>query len=227
MPAGKYISRDDLASFAEAASMSDTLSHVPVRPASALESPGLNRVPDAGRGSGFDAEAAPEDFGPMPRVTAIWNHPQFQRELQRLNDLERDRMFCRHGLPHLLDVARIAWILCLEDDLGLDRELVYAAALLHDIGKAEQYLKGTPHEAAGEKIASEILATFDADIFMTVSEARAVLRAVRGHRHLRQDAEPLEELIYRADKRSRMCFACPVADRCNWPAEKRIRFIER
>ena len=207
--------------------MSDTLSHVPVRPASALESPRLMGVPSSGQGSGFDAEAAPEDFGPMPRVTAIWNHPQFQRELRRLNDLERDRMFCRHGLAHLLDVARIAWILNLEDDLGLDRELVYAAALLHDIGKGEQYLKGTPHEAAGEKIASEILATLDSDIFMTVSEARAVLRAVRGHRHLRQDAEPLEELIYRADKRSRMCFACPVADRCNWPAEKRVRFIER
>ena len=38
-------------------------------------------------------------------------------------------------MRHFLDVARLAWIAGLEQGLGLDKEIVYAAALLHDIGK--------------------------------------------------------------------------------------------
>ena len=80
----------------------------------------------------------------MPRVDAIWASALYQKNLNLLVELERDRVYCRHGLEHLLDVARIMWIRCLDEGLELDRELVYAAALLHDIGKAEQYVRGIP-----------------------------------------------------------------------------------
>lgn len=89
----------------------------------------------------------------MPRVDAIWESAVFQREYQRLVALEEDRVFCRHGLPHLLDTARIMWALNLERACGIDREVVYAAALLHDVGKATQYASGEPHEVAGERLA--------------------------------------------------------------------------
>lgn len=161
----------------------------------------------------------------MPRVNAIWNHELFQRHFRALNDFERDRPFCRHGLPHLLDVARLAWIENLEEHLGFDCELVYATALLHDVGKAEQYATGTPHELAGEKIASGILATLPDDASFTTVQARQILTAIRGHRHLRPDATPLERLIYHADKRSRTCFACSAADRCKWAPERRVTEI--
>jgi len=42
------------------------------------------------------------------RLEAIRNHPLYQSSLRRLNDLERGRIFCRHGMEHLLDTARIA-----------------------------------------------------------------------------------------------------------------------
>ena len=80
------------------------------------------------------------------RLEAIRNHPLYQSSLRRLNDLERGRIFCRHGMEHLLDTARIAYIKSLERALPLSRDLIYAAALLHDIGKWEQYENGTPHE---------------------------------------------------------------------------------
>ena len=75
------------------------------------------------------------------RLEAIRNHPLYQSSLRRLNDLERGRIFCRHGMEHLLDTARIAYIKSLERALPLSRDLIYAAALLHDIGKWEQYEK--------------------------------------------------------------------------------------
>ena len=146
--------------------------------------------------------------------------------LQALAGLERDRPFCRHGIAHLLDVARLAWIDNLEQGLGFDRELVYAAALLHDVGKAVQYTNGTPHEVAGEKIASSILATLPEEASFTTVQVRQILTAVRGHRHLRADATPLERLIYTADKRSRSCFACAAADRCNWAPERRNNVLD-
>ena len=93
----------------------------------------------------------------MTRVRAVWEHPVFQRELAWLEELEHDRPFCRHGAQHLLDTARIMWILNLEQGLGFSRELVYATALLHDVGKAGQYAGGEPHEVAGERLAREIL----------------------------------------------------------------------
>lgn len=181
-------------------------------------------IPAAPVSAATAPSAAPAAAGApalLPRVDAIWNHALFQRHYQALLSLERDRPFCRHGIAHLLDVARLAWIENLEQGLGFDRELVYAAALLHDVGKAVQYTNGTPHEVAGEKIASSILATLPDDASFTTVQARQILTAVRGHRHLRADATPLERLIYAADKRSRACFACAAADRCNWAPERR------
>ena len=44
----------------------------------------------------------------MRRVNALLHHPRFTAALSELEALEEDRIFCRHGLPHLLDVARVA-----------------------------------------------------------------------------------------------------------------------
>lgn len=159
----------------------------------------------------------------MERVDAIWLHPAFQCALKWVEDLERDRVFCRHGLGHLMDTARIMWILNLEQGLGLDREVVYATALLHDVGKAAQYSCGAPHEEVGARLAEAILTKpFGVGSF-SASERRAIVGAIRGHRRLRPDAEPLERLLFQADKASRPCFACPaeVREACSWPDAKK------
>ena len=59
-------------------------------------------------------------------------------------------------MSHLLDVARIAYIRNLEKGYGFRKDVIYAAAVLHDIGKALQYEEKVPHEIAGERIAGEI-----------------------------------------------------------------------
>ena len=175
----------------------------------------------------------------MPRVDAIWNHPLFQEKLRLVREAERDREFCRHGLGHLLDVARIAWIRNLEEGSGLDREEVYAAALLHDIGRAGQYALGIPHDEAGEQLAAEILGTVGEESRFCELARREIAAAVAGHRRGFQGApgasgagampgapaspgpSPLADLIAWADKASRPCYACDARGRCYWPDAKK------
>lgn len=157
----------------------------------------------------------------MKRVNAILVHPLYRECYARLEELEKDRIFCRHQMTHLLDVARIAYISNMEQGLGIEKEVIYAAALLHDIGKHVQYEDGTPHEQSGEKIASEILGSLSEKDAFSDEENRMILTAIRGHRRLREDADVLEKLLYTSDKASRMCFACPAEGECDWSTEKK------
>lgn len=157
----------------------------------------------------------------MERINAIWNHPVYQAYYRKLEQMETERIFCRHQMIHLLDVARIAYIRNLEEGLGLSKELVYAAAILHDIGKSLQYEAKIPHELAGVEIAEEILSELPEEVSFSEEEKAQILTAIKGHRRLREDAKTLERLLYESDKTSRMCFACPAEVQCDWSKEKK------
>ncbi len=152
----------------------------------------------------------------MKRLEAVRCHPIFQREYGQLWAAEADRQFCRHSMEHLLDVARILYILGLEDGVDLSKEVLYAAALLHDVGRQEQSTAGTPHEVAGARLAGEILR----DCGFSETETAAIQQAILSHR--KTGAEDwLCRSLYRADKASRACYACPAAADCNWLPEKK------
>ena len=161
----------------------------------------------------------------MKRVNAIFRHPLYQTYYRQLEEAEQGRIFCRHQMTHLMDVARIAYIRSLEEGLGLDREVIYAAAVLHDIGKVLQYEEGIPHEITGEKIAAEILDGLAGENAFSETEKTMILTAIRGHRKLRDEPEVLERLLYESDKASRMCFACPADPQCDWNEEKKNKEI--
>ena len=162
----------------------------------------------------------------MCRVNAVINHWVYQDYYKRIEKIEKDRIFCCHQMIHLLDVARIAYIANLEQNLGFDKEVIYTAAVLHDIGKSFQYKWRIPHEIAGEKVANEILNTLPEDVNYTEEEKALILKAVRGHRRKQEDMEPIEQLFYESDKRSRMCFACKAEKQCNWSEEEKNREIK-
>lgn len=154
----------------------------------------------------------------LTRVDRILRHPLFREKLEEIEKLEQERVFCRHGIEHLLAVARLAQVYNLEEQLGLSKELIYASALLHDIGRGDQYQDGTPHDQAGLCYGAEILA----DCGFSQEEQEAVLGAIAGHRSQNTAAKQnLSGILYRADKKSRPCFWCPAAAECNWPQEKR------
>ena len=151
----------------------------------------------------------------MKRVNAILEHPLFISTLAHINELERDRLFCKHGLEHLVDVARISYILSLESksDTEYLKELFYAAALLHDLGRGRQYEDGTPHEHESAKLAEKILPECGYD----QSEVELILDAILSHRSkMKHWKTALAEYIYRADKLSRRCDQCAKLDECDW-----------
>ena len=93
----------------------------------------------------------------MERVNQILQHTLYQSCRRQIDEKEKDRIFCGHDMGHLLDVARLAWIFNLEANQEISKERIYAAALLHDIGRHIQYENGTPHQIAGLPIAEQIL----------------------------------------------------------------------
>ena len=158
----------------------------------------------------------------MDRVNDILRHPVFSEHLTRLETLEQTRYFCRHGLPHLLDVARMMWIAALERQLPLSREMVYATALLHDLGRVEQIEAGTPHHQASAQLAARILP----DAGFGEVEIAQIQAAIASHRSDGGENN-LGQLLFWADKKSRTCWMCPAKDECNWPDEKKNWKITR
>ena len=161
-------------------------------------------------------------------LDAIWSNETYQAWYTRLLKAEEERLFCCHNITHLLDTARIAYIMNLEQNLGFRKDLIYAAALMHDIGKAEQYATGAPHEMVGADIAEEILTQINGertaagqDPCFTDDEVQAILRAIREHRRCPEGSSRLGQLLYTADKASRACFACDQREGCSWSDEKK------
>ena len=114
----------------------------------------------------------------MYRLNEVVHHWIYQDYYGRIKRLEKERIFCCHQMTHLLDVARIAYIKNLEENLGFEKDVIYTAAVLHDIGKSFQYKWTIPHEVAGEKIAKEILTTLPEDAQFTEEEQQQILLAI-------------------------------------------------
>ena len=154
----------------------------------------------------------------MNRIQLIQEHPLFKEQYTLLQDAEKDRIFCRHTMEHFIDVARLMYIYNLEHDAGLSKAIIYATALLHDIGRYEQIALGTPHHLSGAKMAGEILADCD----FSETEIAIIQEAIQSHRNAGDEATPvLSRYLYQADKQSRNCFSCPALEECNWPDTKK------
>lgn len=156
----------------------------------------------------------------MERVNRILKSELYRKYIGKNDEYEIDRKFCRHNMGHFLDVARIAMLLNESEQYGLPKEMIYAAALLHDIGRWKQYKDGTPHEKASAALAPEILRTCGFD----EKETDVIIIAVSLHRNeaVKEDKN-LNGLLYRADKLSRACFACVMEKECNWKNDKKNR----
>ena len=142
----------------------------------------------------------------MDRIDRILKHNLFNVCLNKNKAAEKDRIFCRHDMTHFLDVARIGRIINAEEGLGVEVDLIYAAALLHDIGKHMQYSEGIPHELASAQLAPGILS----DCGFDKKETDVIIDAIRGHRDENS-----------ADKLSRACFCCPAEGGCDWKDGKK------
>lgn len=179
----------------------------------------------------------------MERVNSILSHKLYRDLMNRIKEAEKDRIFCLHTISHSLDVARISSILNYKETLGLNEELIYATALLHDCGKAmkEEAYKSVDrdHAIAGLSSCMDILK----DSGFSKEESDAILIAIAKHslhcdirqneKYLQQmkielnnEITSLSDLLFRADKLSRNCFMCDVYDTCYWNKEMKNEGIK-
>ena len=93
----------------------------------------------------------------MNNIDAIMNNKLYREALEKLSEYERDREFCNHTIEHFIDVSRIAYIMALEENLSVSKEVIYAIGLLHDIGRVRQYEEGIHHDIASVEMSREIL----------------------------------------------------------------------
>lgn len=156
----------------------------------------------------------------MEYVARLLEDTMYRCLLAALKEYEADRIYCKHGLEHLMDVARLGWIIALEQHMDVTKEEVYLAALLHDIGRVEEYRTGISHAAAGQQLAGEILL----HIGYPKEKAAELLWAIGEHRGsdvCKTNGNELSRLLKKADKASRACFVCEVAATCKWTDEQK------
>ena len=147
----------------------------------------------------------------------IIKNQRYRMLLKELEELEKDRIFCGHDMEHFLNVARIALILCQENGIEANSDMIYSAALLHDIGRVEEYRSGIPHDKASVVIAGDILS----ETGCPEDVKREIISLISAHRTAESGKTELEKIFFRADKKSRLCFCCKAQDECNWPEYKR------
>ena len=105
----------------------------------------------------------------MDRINKIIKHKLYLEYIQKIKVHEKERIFCKHDMVHFLEVCRLAeidWLNCRIREMEkeyenfpklsdvrinlskIDREMIYAAGLLHDIGRWQEYEEGIRHEIA-------------------------------------------------------------------------------
>ena len=157
----------------------------------------------------------------MERYHGILQDKRYKKMLQRLEEYEANREFCCHTLEHFCDVARLMYIMSLEDGNCIPKDLIYATALLHDLGRVKEYEENIPHHTAGQQIARDFLMEYG----YNNQEIKDVLMAIGEHRSAQNKTHKLSYYLYSADKLSRNCFHCSAWDRCKWSIEKKNRTL--
>lgn len=157
----------------------------------------------------------------MNRIDKIIDNSLYRDYMDKIRNAENNRKFCLHGFSHALDVARIIYIINLEDEMGFSKDVIYAMALLHDIGRVEEYENGISHHEAGAIIARDILAQCD----FTDEEIEAICEAISNHKLYQGKEKDLKYLLFKADKLSRNCFDCNMYDECYWDKDLKNKSI--
>ena len=160
----------------------------------------------------------------MKRVNEILKHPLYTQNMELNTTTEATWPYCKHDIIHLMDVARIAYIINLEKGYGFSKEIIYAAALLHDITKWKQIAHGVPHNESAIEPATEILR----DCGFSGDEISQICTAILNHRKGSKDKkDKFSQILYKADKLSRACYFCNYEKKtCNWDKKKRNTLLE-
>lgn len=160
----------------------------------------------------------------MVRVDRLIRDPEYGQYLEENRCREVNRRYCRHDLQHMIDVARITYLLFLETgdlnsfmeqyelaQLATAREIIYATGILHDIGRWQEYDTDEDHALIGARLAPALLYRAG----FSNAEVQMICRAVKAHRQAGDGAGILGRHLSRADDLSRLCASCLAREDCH------------
>ncbi|SPF54202.1 conserved hypothetical protein [Candidatus Desulfosporosinus infrequens] len=148
----------------------------------------------------------------MARVNQLLEHEDYNCYMEKISGLEKERRFCKHGFEHGLNVARVAYAYMLETgEAILPKEVVYAAAFLHDIGRWVEYQTGEDHAEVSARLALPLLEVCQ----YSSEDIQIILQGIREHRRQPGDnLTPLGEALALADDWARDCRHCSAQTQC-------------
>jgi len=142
----------------------------------------------------------------VPRVNLVIEHPLFKEYALKNAQAEEKRLFCKHGFEHGLAVARIAYIYLLEEGkTSLSKEVVYAAAVLHDLGRWREYETGEDHALVGAELVMPILL----ESGFNLEEVKVIVQGISEHCFdPKHELSLLGKALAYADDWARDCRSC-------------------
>lgn len=149
---------------------------------------------------------------PMTRVNQILQHKLYEDYSAKNRFAEAQRRYCRHGSDHGISVARIAYISLLESkEMSLSKEVIYAAGILHDIGRWVEYETQENHALVGARLAAPILR----DCGFSEQEIEIITQGIKEHRLKHSEAQSaLGQALAQADDWARDCRNCESKVSC-------------
>lgn len=179
---------------------------------------------------------------PLDRINGIINNPEFQDWIVANNQAEYGSEYCRHGLEHAFDVARIAYELWLDSKGNpLAKDIVYAAALLHDIGYWSKFenlheehdnddcdcgCHNHDHQKEEQETPAQVAAALAEDILFDAGYHPAVIAEIQKAilNMETEKGEGLSVILRKANQLSRPCFLCPMRENCG-KEHKNVRLV--
>lgn len=150
----------------------------------------------------------------MERCNKIIGNRDYRLYLDKNKEAETGRVFCNHNFEHILAVARLTYLLLVEEgNPFISREIAYAAGLLHDIGRWKEYQTGQDHAELSSELAGSILE----EAGFPLLERLLIQKAIAQHRHRshpHSHRSPLSRALGKADSLSRLCFKCEARAEC-------------
>lgn len=159
----------------------------------------------------------------MKRIGLLLQDSLYNEYLQRNVLEEMEHQFCRHDINHLFAVAQMTFSLMLNnndgeiflEETGTDsqaaaKEVIYAAGLLHDIGKWKEYRDGEDSAACSARLSRAILPR----ALFTPDEIAIICRAIGEQRNISKDMSLLGEKLYRGNNLARINSECRCNEEC-------------
>ncbi|MCI5839988.1 MAG: HD domain-containing protein [Peptoniphilaceae bacterium] len=152
----------------------------------------------------------------LENTNIIYSSNQYKKILEEIDFYEKDRIFCKHNIEHFLSVARIMYIISTEKNLNFNPDMIYTTALLHDLGRLDEYKYKADHAISSIKEAEKFLKiTNFSDI-----QKEIIKNAIKNHRgNLKKSENDIYSFVNvfkKADKLSRNCKMCSAKSECYW-----------